>query len=67
MHIDEGLPPENLLTAALVPAQHVESVAQCQDRAGTYMACSCGGAEVRCVAFRLGKPNSESGIGETMK
>lgn len=47
-----GLPPENLLTAALVPAQHVESVAQCQDRAGTYMACSCGGAEVRCVAFR---------------
>lgn len=39
----------NLLTAALLAAQDVESVTACRFVVGTYMACSCDGVGVRCT------------------
>lgn len=40
----------HLLSAALVPAQDVESVTERPAHAGPCVACSCDRAEVRCCA-----------------
>lgn len=42
--------PQHLLSAALVPAQDVESVTERPERAGPCVACPCDRAEVRRYA-----------------